>query len=98
MGHHVWLSQEKLFVTDLGHTILIFAAKFRVIVTTPTQPQLINSTNTTKVGFDTKINLQTTPPHHPPQKLNVNIISAVTDLILPSSVPAPAKAKLVRLR
>ena len=31
VGHHVWLSQEKLFVTDLGHTILIFAAKCRVI-------------------------------------------------------------------
>ena len=31
VGHHVWLSQEKLFVTDLGQTILIFAAKCRVI-------------------------------------------------------------------
>ena len=31
VGHHVWLSQEKIFVTDLGHTILIFAAKCRVI-------------------------------------------------------------------
>jgi len=31
VGHHVWLSQEKLFVTDLGHTIFIFAAKCRII-------------------------------------------------------------------
>ena len=31
MWHHVWLSQEKLFATDLGHTILIFAMKCHVI-------------------------------------------------------------------
>ena len=40
------------------------------IVTTPTQPQL-NS----KVGFDMKMTLH----HHPPHKLNVSNISAVTD-------------------
>ena len=46
---------------------------------TSTQRQLNN--NSMKVGFDTKMTLHTTPPHHP-QKLNVCNISAVTDPIL----------------
>ena len=50
------------------------------IVKTPTQRQLNN--NSTKVGFDTKMTLQTTPPHPTPQKLNVRNISAVTEPIL----------------
>ena len=50
----------------------------RNIVKTPTQCQLNN--NSTKVGY-TKMTLQTTT-HHPPQKLNVYNISAVTDPIL----------------
>ena len=45
------------------------------IVKTPTQRQLNN--NSTKVGFDMKMIMQTTPPH----KLNVCNISAVTDPI-----------------
>ena len=49
------------------------------IVKTPTQCQLNN--NSTKVGFDIKMTLQTTPPT-PPHKLNVCNISAVTDPIL----------------
>ena len=48
------------------------------IVKTPTQRQLNN--NSTKVGFDMKMTLQTTPPT--PHKLNVLNISAVTDPIL----------------
>ena len=44
-------------------------------VKTPTQRQLNN--NSTKVWFDTKMTLHTTP--HPPHKLNA---SAVTDPIL----------------
>ena len=59
------------------------------IVTTPTTTQH-NTTqhNTlqhilyTVVGLDTKMALHTTPPHPPPQKLNVSNISAVTDPIL----------------
>ena len=43
---------------------------FLAVVTTPTQPQLRS-----KVGFDTKMT------HHPPHKLNVSNISAVTDPI-----------------
>ena len=31
MGHHVWLSQKKLFAMDLGHTIPIFVANCLVI-------------------------------------------------------------------
>ena len=51
-----------------------------IIVKTPAQRQLNN--NSTKVGFDMKMTLYTTPPPpHPPQKLNVRNISAVTDLL-----------------
>ena len=39
--------------------------------------------NSTEVGFDTKIALQTPPPTTPPQKLNVPTISAVTEPIVP---------------
>ena len=46
-----------------------------IIVTTPTKPQL-NS----KVGLDTKIILD--HHHHPPHKLNVSNISAVSYPIL----------------
>ena len=58
------------------------STKVGFVVKTPTQRQLNN--NSTKVGFDTKMTVHThpTPPHPPPQKLNVCNISAVTDPIL----------------
>ena len=68
-------------VTDLILTKNFGANILRalIFVKTSTQRQLNN--NSTKVGFDTKMTLQTTPPHPttPPQKLNVRNISAVTD-------------------
>ena len=65
-------------VTDLILTKNFGANILRalIFVKTSTQRQLNN--NSTKVGFDMKMTLNTTPPH----KLNVSNISAITDPIL----------------
>ena len=67
-----------------------FFGSSKIFVKTPTQRQLNN--NSTKVGFDMKMTVQTTPPYCrsaptllpqcTPQKLNVCNISAVTDPIV----------------
>ena len=73
--------------TEFAKPIYKVDFRGRGVMIVPSRPcycQNPNSTtqpNITLVGLDTKMTFHTTPPH-PPQKLNVSNISAVTDLIL----------------